>query len=532
MGPFAGGVRPAQNGGVLLHEIAETSRAVASTRARLLKVERLAACLGSMEPAELPVGVAFLSGELTQGRIGVSYAVVREASPGAVAASPSLVVIEVDRELGRIAGVSGRGSKAERLRLLRELLGRATAVEQPFLQRLIVGELRQGALEGIMIEAIARVAEVPSAEVRRAVMVSGNPGAVAQAARTHGSAGLSRFSLELFRPVQPMLAQTAEGVEEAVAKTGPAALEFKLDGVRVQLHRQEDEVRVFTRKLKDITERVPELVEAALRLPSRALVLDGEAIALRSDGSPHPFQVTMRRLGRKLDVARMRETLPLTPVFFDVLHVDGQDLIDRGAEDRFGALADALPAKLRVRRCVTGDVSEAEAFLDEALGRGHEGIMAKSLAAPYEAGRRGAGWLKIKPAHTLDLMVLAAEWGSGRRRGWLSNLHLGARDAASGGFVMLGKTFKGMTDELLAWQTKRLQEIERERDQWTVHVRPELVIEVAFDGVQESPHYPGGLALRFARVKRYRPDKRPEEVDTIDTVRAIHAGQLRAGRPS
>jgi ATP-dependent DNA ligase I len=510
------------NVAVLLQEIAETSDAVASTAARLAKVERLAACLHRLDPAEVAVAVAFLSGELRQRQIGVGWAALREAPAPAGAAS--LTLAEVDAAFGRIGRQAGAGSQAERRRLLAELLGRCTPHEQRFLIQLLSGELRQGALDGVMAEAVARAAGVPAAEVRRALMLRGSLGAVAEAALAHGAAGLRSFHLQVGRPLQPMLAQTASSVEAALERIRPAAVEWKLDGARIQLHRDGADVRVFTRTLDDITGRVPELVEAALALPVRAAVLDGEAIALRDDGRPHPFQVTAGRVGSRLEVERLRGSLPLTPFLFDALHLDGEDLLDLGGAERHQALVAAVPAALRIPRTVTGEVAAAAAFLHDTLARGHEGVVVKSLAAPYEAGRRGAGWVKVKPVHTLDLVVLAAEWGHGRRRGWLSNLHLGARDPG-GGFVMLGKTFKGLTDELLAWQTERLLELAAgATDQWVVHVRPELVVEVAFDGVQASPRYPGGVALRFARVLRYRPDKRAADADTIAEVRAIHAG--------
>jgi ATP-dependent DNA ligase I len=506
---------------VLLDEVARTSAAVANSSARLAKVERLAACLRRLEPAEVHPAVAFLSGELRQRQIGVGWAALRDAP--APAAAPTLTVAEVDTAFERIGRQAGPGSQAERRRLLGELFGRATAGEQKFLVGLLSGELRQGALEGVMVEAIARAAEVPAAEVRRALMLRGALGPVAAAALGDGVPGLRRFSLEVGRPLQPMLASTAPTVEAALERVGEAAVEWKLDGARVQVHRAGAEVAVFTRTLDDITARVPEVVAAALALPVAAAVLDGEVIALQPDGRPHPFQVTASRVGSRLEVERLAASLPLTAFLFDLLHLDGQDLIDRPGAERSAALAAIAPEALRMPRQVTADPAVAAAFLDDALARGHEGVMVKSLAATYEAGRRGAGWLKVKPVHTLDLVVLAAEWGHGRRRGWLSNLHLGARDPDSGGFVMLGKTFKGLTDKLLTWQTERFLELaDGPTDGYVVHLRPELVVEIAFDGLQTSPRYPGGLALRFARVLRYRPDKRPDEADTIQTVRALH----------
>lgn len=506
---------------MLLADIVATSGRVAETRARLGKVGHIADCLRRLVPAEIEIGVCFLGGELRQGKIGFGHASLRQIA-SEPAGAPELELLAVDRELSRIQGMRGPGSKAARMEGLRGLMRRATREEQRFLQRLLIGELRQGALEGIMAEAMAKAAGVAPRDVRRALMLSGRAGEVARAALEHGAAGLARFSLELFRPLQPMLAQTADGVSDALARLeGEAALEWKLDGARIQVHRAGERVRVFTRQLNDVTAAVPEVVEAALRLPIDSIVLDGEALALQQSGRPQPFQVTMRRFGRRLDVARLRRLLPLQPFFFDCLHLDGQDLIDLEGNVRAAALADVLPEDIVIPRLVTGNAAQAARFLQDALAAGHEGIVAKALAATYEAGRRGSGWLKIKPSHTLDLVVLAAEWGSGRRRGWLSNLHLGARDPATGGFAMLGKTFKGMTDRILEWQTKKLQEIEVGRDEWTVHVKPELVVEIAFDGVQASPHYPSGLALRFARLKRYRNDKPAAEADTIDTVRAL-----------
>jgi ATP-dependent DNA ligase I len=510
-----------ENGRVLLDEVAATSTAVANSPARLAKVERLAACLRRLEPGEVHPAVAFLSGELRQRQIGVGWAALRDAPDPAD--EPGLTVAEVDAAFERMGRLAGPGSQAERRRLLGGLFGRATAGEQKFLVGLLSGELRQGALEGVMVEALAKAAEVPATEVRRALMLRGSLGPVAAAALTDGVGALRAFHLEVGRPLQPMLASTAPTIEAALERVGEAAVEWKLDGARVQVHRAGTEVAVFTRTLDDITARVPEVVTAALALPVAAAVLDGEVIALQPDGRPHPFQVTASRVGSRLEVERLAASLPLTAFLFDLLHLDGQDLIDRPGAERAAALAATTPEALRMPRQVTADPAVAAAFLSDTLARGHEGVLVKSLAATYEAGRRGAGWLKVKPVHTLDLVVLAVEWGHGRRRGWLSNLHLGARDPDSGGFVMLGKTFKGLTDKLLTWQTERLLALAvGPTDGYVVHVRPELVVEIAFDGLQTSPRYPGGLALRFARVLRYRPDKRPEEADTIQTVRALH----------
>jgi DNA ligase-1 len=508
---------------VLLDEIARTSVEVAETSARLRKIEALAVCLRRLRPAEIPVAVAYLSGVLPHPPIGVGWATLRDLSSSDTQ-GPGVELLEVDATLRRIGETTGAGSQAARRSELAGLFGRATERERRFLSRLLVGELRQGALEGVMVEAVARAAEVASADVRRALMLSGDLGLVATAAIAEGREGLGRFRLSVLRPVQPMLAQTAEDLGQALERVSPAAVEWKLDGARIQVHRLGGEVRAFTRNLADITHRVPEIVETVLGLPVEAVVLDGEAIALTSEERPRAFQTTMSRFGSRTEVERLREKVPLSAFFFDCLHLDGDDLLHRPARERFALLDERVPEALRVPRVEADDPADAERFLDAALERGHEGVMVKALDTPYEAGRRGAGWLKVKRAHTLDLVVLAAEWGHGRRQGWLSNLHLGARDPASGGFVMLGKTFKGLTDELLSWQTERLVELETRRDEYTVHVRPELVVEIAFDGVQQSSRYPGGVALRFARVKGYRPDKGPEEADTIDTVRAIHAG--------
>jgi DNA ligase-1 len=504
---------------VLLSEVVETSAAVAATASRSAKVERVAATLRRLTPDEAAIGVAFLSSQLRQRQIGVGYASIRDLPEPA--ASPSLSLIEVDTALEAIGGATGRDSQAERRRQLVDLFGRATSTEQDFLRRLMIGELRQGALEGVMLDALARALDSPLAEVRRAVMLRGDVGAVAEAGLREGAVGLAAFRLQVGQPIQPMLAQSATSVAEALQRISPAAIEWKLDGARVQIHVQGDDVRVFTRSLDDITSRVPEVVEMAHALPVQSIVLDGEVLALQEDGRPHPFQVSASRFGSRLDVERLRATLPLTPFLFDVLHVNGQDLVDRPAAERHRMLAETVPERWRAPRIVTADVSEADAFLTDTLARGHEGVLVKALDSPYEAGRRGAGWIKVKPTLGLDLVILAAEWGHGRRTGWLSNLHLGARDPATGGFVMLGKTFKGLTDETLRWQTQRLLALETHRDRWTVYVRPELVAEIAFDGVQRSSRYPGGVTLRFARVVRYREDKSPTDADTIETVQSL-----------
>jgi DNA ligase-1 len=510
----------------LLAELVLASGRVAETPSRLAKLRIIADCLRVLAPDEVETGIAYLSGELPQGKLSLGYAALRAAA-GAPAAAPALAVLEVNAALEAIKRARGKGAATRRAALLRALLARATAAEQDFLVRLIAGELRQGALEGVMLEAVALAAGVPAAEVRRAAAFAGGVAPVARAALGGGAAALAPFALRLMQPVLPMLAQPAETVADALgALGGTALLEWKLDGARVQVHKAGDDVRVYTRSLNDVTGAVPEVLEALHEAKASSLILDGEAIALRADGRPHPFQVTMRRFGRKLDVAASRGELPLSVLFFDCLLRDGEALVDRGAGERHDILRAILKQGSCTPSLVTRDLDEAEAFYADALARGHEGVMAKAVDAPYSAGRRGGAWLKVKRARTLDLVVLAAEWGHGRRRGRLSNLHLGARDPGSGGFVMLGKTFKGMTDDLLEWQTRELLARETGRDDWTVYVRPELVVEIAFNDLQESPQYPAGLALRFARVKGYRPDKRAEEADTIETVRRIYEESL------
>jgi DNA ligase-1 len=502
---------------MLLAELVAVSREVAAASGRLAKISLLAAALREAGPLEVPVAVAYLSGDLPQRQIGVGWATLRDGFPAA--ASATLTLSEVDSGLSAIGAVSGKGSALARRDLVGALFRLATAPEQEFLVRLISGELRQGALEGVMTEAVAKAAAVPVAAVRRAAMLRGSLGPVAAAALAGGADALEEFGLEVGQPVRPMLAASAATMEEALAKVsaGGAAVEWKLDGIRIQAHVVPGEVRLFTRTLDDITGRLPEVVAAVAKLPVRAAVLDGELIALRPDGRPMPFQDTASRAASE----NSGHVVPLSAFFFDALHLDGADLIDLPYWRRHAELAWAVPADMLMPRVVTSSADEAAEFFRDAVAHGHEGVVVKSLDAPYAAGRRGAGWIKVKPRHTLDLVVLAVEWGHGRRRGWLSNLHLGARDPSTGGFVMLGKTFKGLTDELLTWQTSRLLELETRRDDWTVYVRPELVVEIAFDGVQRSPRYPGGLALRFARVLRYREDKPAAEADTIDTVRAL-----------
>jgi len=576
---------------VLLRELVQTSEAVAATSGRTAKITEIATLLRRASSGEVPAVVAFLSGELLQRQIGVGYASLGEllrlepaAAPPAgpwarfaagqapAAAAPAsgdplagavteeaaagggpLTVAETDAVFEAVGRVTGAGAQAERRRLLAGVFGRATRAEREFLVRLLAGELHQGALEGVMTEAVARAAGVPAAEVRRAHLLAGSLPLVAQAALTAAwpatnpepdsgaaLAALRSFGLKVGRPLRPMLASSAATVADAFARLSPAIVEWKIDGIRIQVHRAGADVAVFTRTLDDITIRVPEIAEAILALDVRDAVFDGEAVALAPDGRPRPFQVTASRTGSHMDVARQQADTPLTPFFFDLLHLDGADLIDEPAHVRQARLAAVMPAHLQVPRLVTGDAGAASEFFADAVGRGHEGVVVKAPDSRYAAGRRGSEWIKVKPRHTLDLVILAAEWGHGRRRGWLSNLHLGARDPDTGGLVMLGKTFKGLTDEMLTWQTNRLLELadppgsgpagDRKDAYGVLRVRPELVVEIAFDGVQASPRYPGGVALRFARVLRHRPDKPATEADTIGSVLALWTGDD-AGQP-
>jgi DNA ligase 1 len=510
----------------LLANLVETSQRVGGTASRLAKVRELSTFLRSLPGDEIDTAVHYLSGEIQQGRIGIGYAALRTAAsyPPATAATRSIT--DVDRAVALIEGIRGAGSTAARAKALQELFSHATSAEQHFLLRLLSGELRQGALAGVMIEAIAAASGLPIARLRRAAMYSKSLGQLAVIAMQADVSALEQFHLQLFSPVSPMLAQTAADVGEALSQLeGEVELEWKMDGARIQAHKSGEEVRLYTRNLNDVTDAIPEIAAAVRALPAGTVVLDGEAIAFDENSRPHPFQVTMRRFGRKLNVEESRAKLPMSAFFFDCLHYEGRSIEDCPTRERLVALAQAVPTSMRIPSLITTDLEAASAFYDAALAAGHEGVMAKSLDAPYEAGNRGAGWLKIKRAHTLDLVVLAAEWGHGRRTGKLSNLHLGALDPATGEYVMLGKTFKGLTDAMLEWQTKEFLARESQRDQWTVYVRPELVVEIAFSDLQESTRYPGGLALRLARVKRYREDKRAEDADTMESVRRIHAGQ-------
>jgi DNA ligase-1 len=515
---------------MLLDDLVRTSTAVAAASGRLAKIGLLADLLKRLAPEEVEIAIGMLSGAPRQGRIGIGYATLWAARDTAAADTTALHLGEVDEAFTGIAAITGAGSAAARQERLRHVLGRATRAEQDFIVRLVSGELRQGALEAVLVDAVAKASGVDVGTVRRAVMMTGSLAPVARAALASGEAGLAAFSIQLLQPVQPMLAQPAGDVSAALERIGrDASLEWKLDGARIQVHKSGGEVRVFSRNLRDVTAAVPEVVEAMRTLSVREAIVDGEVIALRSNGTPLPFQVTMQRFGRKLDIDRLREEIPLTPFFFDCLYADGEPLVDAPHESRSARLRTAAPT-LVVPTLVRPTREQAQQFLDETLRHGHEGVMVKALGAGYAAGRRGQQWLKVKIARTLDLVVLAAEWGHGRRTGWLSNLHLGARDPEHGGFVMLGKTFKGLTDEMLAWQTEKLRTLEISHDRHTVYVKPELVVEIAFNDVQESPHYPGGLALRFARVKGYREDKSAQNADTIDAVRTIYLQSIGDGR--
>jgi DNA ligase-1 len=493
---------------MLFADVVAASAAVAATRSRRTKVAVLAELLRAAAGAEIGVITAVMAGTLRQGRIGIGWRTMIDAET-TPAAEPSLTVLEVDTALTELAAIAGPGSTARRKAALLDLFSRSGSAEQRLLFRLLTGELRQGALEGVMTEAIAAAAELPLAPVRRAFMLSGRLATTAEAALTEGVDALDAFGIELGRPVRPMLASPADSVQAAVDELGEVSVEFKLDGARIQIHRDGPRVWVFTRTLRDITDSVPELVELVRALPCDRAVFDGETLALTEDGKPRTFAETMSRFGATSE----REVL-LRPYFFDLLHVDGTDLLDLPLSRR----------RAELRRVAPDFLITDGASLEVAIAAGHEGVVVKALDSGYAAGRRGRAWQKVKPVHTLDLVVLAAEWGHGRRTGSLSNLHLGARDPDGGEPIMVGKTFKGMTDDLLRWQTVALQQIERDRSEWTVQVRPEFVVEIAVDGAQRSSRYPGGVALRFARVVRYRPDKTPAEADTIDAVRALLLG--------
>jgi ATP-dependent DNA ligase I len=496
----------------LLADVVTASKDVADTSSRSRKVGILADLLRGLDPNEVPLAVGFLAGVPRQGRVGVGYSTIYgiEHAPAEAA---SLTIDELDRAIADVKGTTGSGSAAKRKHILSELLVRATEQEADFVKRLFTGELRQGALAGLMVDAIAKAAGVSGEIARRALMLSGDLTRTAEIAMTKGEEGLRGVGFEIFRPILPMLASTAESVSDGMATFERASVEWKLDGIRIQIHRREDEVRIYTRNLNDITHTLPGIVHAVRRLPVRQAVFDGEALWMGVDG-PAAFQDTVSRIDNEAPPEG------IVTFLFDLLHVDGDDLLDAPLEQRAARL-EAIASDLKIPGLVTSDLEEGQRVLDEALRAGHEGVVVKDAASLYGAGRRGKAWRKVKPVRTYDLVVLGAEWGHGRRRGWLSNLHLGARDPRTGEFVMVGKCFKGLTDELLEWQTKELLEREARRQGIAVLVRPELVVEVALDGVQSSTRYPGGVALRFARVKRYRPDKNAEEADAIDDLRAL-----------
>lgn len=496
---------------MLLSDIVATSDAVSGTRSRSKKIELLADTLRRLDAEEAPVAVSFLSGQPTQRRLGVGYATVFAAEVDPTD-DPVLEILEVDRVLQEISETSGSGSKARKEQLLADLVGRATEGEQEYLRGLILRNLRQGALQGVMAEAVAAAVDVAPDRVRRAAMLEGDLIGVAARALAQGPESLGTAAVTVFTPVQPMLARTAESAESAIADLGEALVETKLDGLRVQVHRDGDRVSVFSRNLRDITGETPDIVRAALEIVAESFILDGEGLVVSDDGTPLSFQDVMSR-------PESGHGLPLAAFYFDILHRDGVDLIDEPLARRRAELESLLAPPSRVSSVVTSDPAEAERFFTEAVAAGFEGVVVKDLSQGYEAGRRGTGWLKVKPTHTLDLVVLAAEWGSGRRQGWLSNLHLGAR-GPDGGFVMLGKTFKGLTDRMLEWQTSAFLEIEERREGRIVFLKPRIVYEIAFDGVQRSTRYPGGVTLRFARVKRHRDDKDPSDADTLATVRS------------
>jgi len=509
---------------VLLADVVATSAAVAGTRSRTAKAQAIADLIRRADTGELEPVTAWIAGETLQGRLGVGWRTLTRSAPPA-AGTAFLTVAGVDATLTELAATAGSGSAARRESLVAQLMTAATADEQRFLVRLLTGELRQGALEGVVLDAVATAAGVPATSVRRAFMLSGRLPETAALALTGGVEALDAVRLQVGRPVRPMLASPGSSLDAALADLGTdVTVEFKLDGARIQVHRDGDVVRVWTRTLREVTDGVPELVDRVRALPCETAVLDGETLALDDDGRPRAFQDTMSRFGSDATDERVL----LSPFFFDLLHVDGRDLLDEPLSVRLDALAQLLTddahAPLRMPGVRGPDPEQAAGVLDEALGAGHEGVVVKALGAPYAAGRRGKSWQKVKPVHTLDLVVLGAEWGYGRRTGKLSNIHLGARDPDGGEPLMVGKTFKGMTDELLDWQTRTFPGLARETPDWGVSLRPELVVEIALDGAQRSPRYPGGVALRFARVVRYRPDKTPAEADTIDAVRAMLAG--------
>jgi DNA ligase-1 len=496
----------------LLADVVAASGEIAETNSRSRKIAILAELLQRLDTDEIPIAAGFLSGVPHQGRFGVGYSIAYGVE-SVGAAEASLTVDDVDRAITAIQGAIGSGSSLRRRQILGDLFGRATERESDFLRRLFTGELRQGALSGLMLDAISGAAGVPGEVVRRGLMLSGDLPRTAAIAMSSGEKGLRDIGFEIFQPILPMLASSAESVAEAGGGFSRASIEWKLDGIRIQIHRRDDEVRIFTRNLNDITDALGGIADAVRRLSVDQAVLDGEAMWMGADG-PGAFQETVSRIDRDAPPEG------IVTFLFDLLHIDGDDLLDSPLEERATRLNATAP-HLKIPAVLTSDVDEAQRVLDEALSAGHEGVVVKDAASHYKAGRRGKAWRKVKPVRTYDLVVLGAEWGHGRRQGWLSNLHLGARVPGTDEFVMVGKCFKGLTDDLLRWQTSALLERETERMRIAVFVRPELVVEIALDGVQSSTRYPGGVALRFARVKRYRPDKRAGEADTIDDLRGL-----------
>ncbi len=504
-----------------LKNLVEISERVSATTKKKGKASLLAHFLREAKGKEIFLVAFYLSGELPQGRLGVGWAMLQEALKESSFQSNPVSLIDLDRYFEIIAEEKGPGSSRRKIQIFREVFSRSDEKEKEFLVKLIMGEIRHGALKGLVLEAVAQASSLSADRLQRSFMFSGNIGEVARTAMEEGASGLSRFQPSLFHPISPMLASPVEGEEEAIERLGEAGWEYKIDGARIQVYKDGEEIRIFTRHLKEVTESIPEVVDLAKKFPMDQAIFEGEAIAVREDSKPLPFQTTMRRFGRVKNVDRMRGEIPLRPFFFDLLYLDGGSLLETSYQERSRQLSERLNPQYLIPRIITAEAKKVQDFLIQSLKAGHEGLMAKGLDSPYVAGQRGFSWLKIKPAQTLDLVVLAAEWGHGRRTGLLSNLHLGAKDKESGEFVMLGKTFKGLTDEMLRGQTKKLLELETERDEWTVYVKPELVVEIAFNDIQESPHYPGGLALRFARTKRFREDKSPLETDTFQKVRAI-----------
>jgi DNA ligase-1 len=500
-----------------------TSERVRSTTKKKAKVALIADLLRQARDREIYLAAHYLSGNLPAGKLGIGWRTIQDVITDLKPSPGSVELATLQNYLDDLAKTLGPGSVQQKKKILHELLSSIGEEEITFLIGLFTGEIRQGALEGLVLEAIAEAASLPSAKIRQAHMFSGNIGEVAEVAIEKGARGLDCFGPRLFHPISPMLANPAEGEQEALSRLGEAAWEYKLDGARIQIHKAEDKIKIFTRHLKDVTERLPEVVALTKEFPMQEAIFEGEAIALRENGRPHPFQVTMRRFGRIQEIERMQSELPLSPYFFDLLYLDGQALFKNPYQERIELLTARIPPLFLIPSMITGDATKAREFLQKSMQAGHEGVMAKGLDTSYVAGQRGFHWLKIKPVRTLDLVVLAAEWGHGRRKGWLSNIHLGARDPQSDQFVMLGKTFKGLTDNMLSWMTSKLLELETHRDKYTIYVKPQLVVEIAYSDLQESSRYPGGLALRFARVKAFREDKTPVEADTIQSVWSIFA---------